>query len=283
MKQEALNSAQIEAKAANYAAAVAILEEALKQSPGDIDISSKKAEYENSLKVEDRNSYLAKAEESATGGRVEEAFKTLDEAIKKYPGDPDIIARTSYYQDLYTEKANILNKGTSEGVEIYKNEWNSVTPFRINKTVYNQDDIIGLRFLKGGWRGSETVANLSMGFYGFAMKIDNSNLEYSRITYKTAFDDLHKDQSPKNSICTTMVYAYSKALGSKPLYSFDMKTDSKIYEHTVDILGYEEIYIFYRSFDTQDWIYYGRLQKSDWRHNAMQDYVLIFEPVMLKY
>ncbi|MDR1616762.1 MAG: protein kinase [Syntrophomonadaceae bacterium] len=280
IKQNALVSAQKDADAGDYKKAIDTLNAALRDVPNDSELTEKLSEFKTKADEQLKNDAFASAEENAVNGNPDQAFAILNDALKQLPNDPDIIAKIEEYKKAYGEKANIIRQMNSSSVELYHNEWSSVVPFSINETVYNQDNLVGLRFLYGRWRNSRTSDSVDTTFCGLMLKIDNSNLEYSTMTYQTALDDLSKEQVNKNEYYRTSVIGYSKVLGIKTLYRQDLKRDSEIHTHIIDVLRYEEIYVFLQAYNTWNYEHvngktYG--DKDD-MCTVYQDYMFLFHP-----
>ena len=212
--------------------------------------------------ISDGTTYLpVRAVGEALGKKVEWDGKSQSVYLTTpiLPGDP----------------ANILSVTPSEDAEVYRNYWNKVTPFKIDEVEYKQNNIYAVKIKSGSWTWTYIGGNLGKNYASFnlVMKIDNASLDYNSMRFQTAADDFSKTYQNNNKIYVE-VYGYSPALGVKTLYSRDnIGRADGIYEHTVDIKGFEEIYIRYCSFKSSDM--FGHIYCDE-------DYLLLFEPRMFK-
>lgn len=187
-------------------------------------------------------------------------IKALKEELALYkgevPDDAEYKALTNFIVDENDSK-------------VYRGNWNSATPFKSNGKIYNKN-VWGFRF-----NYEKRVDKYKYPTYIF----QNKDLKLKKFKFTCVRDDLTNDKNyDVNS--KVEVVGISDELGIKSLFIEEIKNNSDIKTHEVDITGFKEfrLCILPPRDSTCDSYYKNSMLKDSFGIRVYDDYVLIMNP-----
>jgi hypothetical protein len=256
------NNAKLEDESKNFEK---IIDELISEN-GILSEESKSVSEENKL-LKEKTVELSKTIDSLSAVITE---------LKNSINSNDIVnSETLPYDDNAGDKPIIESISVSNGAQVVSDFWNKVTPFTVERQTYS-DTVSGVK-INAGYIYNPSIFNSNNWYCGLVYKIDNSNLEYTTIKWKTAVDDLSKKSG--NAVIETFVYGDSNLLGYHRLSTNAVRRDTGINDHEANIKGYETIYVCINAYDETPDKYppFPQIELS-----TSEDFLLIWEPLMYK-
>jgi tetratricopeptide (TPR) repeat protein len=284
IKPLVLEKAEELANISDFKGARKALEEFSSTFADDPEINEKIAEIDRREYAEQVKEIIAQAEGYASDGLEVKAMTTISEGLDKFPGNIDLESKFQEYIDRLGVNANIVSYKHTDAVEVYRDYWNAAVPFKVSGEIIEQSNVHGIRFKTGDWFGVyDGFTNfVTSQFGGIVIKLDNSELIFTKIIFKIARDDLSYKEIYTNKYGFVVLTGYAKALGVKYLIDTEIQKDDAYSYYEADITGYEEIYInidLYQNYGIEE---YSESVGDVIKEDVYQDYLLFVEPKMYK-